>query len=117
MKHSGIRIAVMMAILASPIGVRADDASLSASDQSGSFHPPVRLKAGDDFVSVESPGYACPTVADVDGDGIEDLVVGQFRNGQMQFFKNIASVGQEPQFAKSQWLMTGEERATVPGVW
>lgn len=81
------------------------------------FEVPVRLKAGGEYVSVEAPGYACPTMADVDSDGKDDLVVGQFNQGHLQFFKNIAVDGQSPKFAAAQWLTTGEERAVVPGVW
>ncbi len=81
------------------------------------FTKPVRIKGGGEFVSVESPGYACPTMADVDGDGREDLVVGQFNQGHLKFYKNIAEKHQPPQFAAGEWLMTGDVRATVPGVW
>ena len=81
------------------------------------FASPTRIKAGDVFISVESPGYACPTVADVDGDGKVDLVVGQFRNGHMQFCRNIGATGKEPKFAAAEWLKTGDQRAEVPGVW
>jgi len=85
----------------------------SAKDQ---FEPPVRLKAGGEYIAVESPGYACPTMADVDGDGKPDLVVGQFRGGKMMFFRNVADSGQPPQFDAGQWLMTGDRPAQVPGV-
>jgi hypothetical protein len=81
------------------------------------FEKPVRLKAGDEFISVESPGYACPTMADVDGDGKDDLIVGQFSRGNMQFFKNVATVGESPEFAAAQWLKSGDDRLEVPGVW
>jgi len=81
------------------------------------FEAPVRIKAGDEFVSVESPGYACPTLADVDGDNKLDLVVGQFNKGHMQFCKNVAGEGETFKFDSPKWLMTGDEKAVVPGVW
>jgi hypothetical protein len=81
------------------------------------FEPPVRVKAGDQFVAVEAPGYACPTMADVDGDGKDDLVVGQFNQGHMQFCKNVAETGKAPKFAAAKWITSGNSRAVVPGVW
>lgn len=89
----------------------------SAEPAGYEFAEPVRIKAGGDFVSVESPGYACPTITDVDGDGKEDLVVGQFRSGHMQFCRNVSAKGEKPKFAAPEWIMTGEDRAEVPGVW
>ena len=88
-----------------------------ASPTAGEFESPVRIEAGGEVVSVGAPGYACPTMADVDGDGSEDLVVGQFRDGNMQFCRNIAATGEPPKFAAATWLMTGDSRAVVPGVW
>jgi hypothetical protein len=81
------------------------------------FENPVRLEADGQPIKVESPGYACPTVADVDNDGKLDLVVGQFNQGHMQFFKNLAEPGETPDLAAAEWLKTGAERAIVPGVW
>ena len=88
----------------------------SAEPSGYEFEYAVRIKAGDEYVSVESPGYACPTMADVDNDGKLDLVVGQFNGGKMKFCKNIAEKGATPKFAKSTWIMTGSEPAQVPGV-
>ena len=38
------------------------------------FDKPVMLKAGGKPIRVESPGYACPAWADLDGDGTIDLL-------------------------------------------
>jgi hypothetical protein len=89
----------------------------SAPDSGYAFEAPVRIKAGDEFISTEGPGYACPTMADVDGDGNNDLVVGQFNQGHMLFCKNIAASGERPQFAAAQWIQSEGQRAIVPGVW
>jgi hypothetical protein len=81
------------------------------------FDAPVRIKAGDEFVKVETPGFACPTMADVDQDGKMDLVVGQFASGKMKLFRNIAADSDTPEFAEGVWIKTGDEIAEVPGVW
>jgi len=40
------------------------------------FEAPYRLRTIDgEYVAVESPGYACPTLADIDDDGDLDLIV------------------------------------------
>jgi hypothetical protein len=77
------------------------------------FQPPVRLTAGDAAVRVESPGYAAPCWADVDGDGKKELLVGQFNKGKIRVFKHLGA----EKFAPGEWLQAGGEVAQVPGVW
>lgn len=77
------------------------------------FEKPVRLYGGDTAVRVESPGYAAPCWADVDGDGKKDLLVGQFNQGKIQVFKNLGA----GKLATSSWLMAEGKVAEVPGVW
>lgn len=77
------------------------------------FQPPVRLKAGDAAVRVESPGYAAPCWADVDADGKKELLVGQFAKGKIRVFKHQEA----EKFAAGEWLQAGGEVAEVPGVW
>ena len=77
------------------------------------FHPPVRLKADGVPIRVESPGYAAPCLADVDGDGKPDLLVGQFNGGKIQVFKGLGG----GKFATGTWLRAEGKAAEVPGVW
>lgn len=77
------------------------------------FSEPVRLKAGEDYVRVESPGWAYPCWHDFDRDGKKDLVVGQFHDGKMKLYKNLG----EGQLAAGEWLKAEGKVAEVPGVW
>jgi hypothetical protein len=77
------------------------------------FERPVRLKADGVAVRVESPGYAAPCWADVDGDGKKDLLVGQFNKGKIRVFKNLG----EGKLAAGDWLMAEGQVAEVPGIW
>ena len=77
------------------------------------FEAPVRLSAGGKFIRVESPGYACPCLYDIDGDGKKALIVGQFNQGKMMVYKGDGKGG----FAAGDWLRAGGKIAEVPGVW
>ena len=77
------------------------------------FQPPVRLTADGVPVRAESPGYAAPCWADIDGDGKKDLLVGQFHGGKIHFCKNLG----DGKLAKAQWLKAEGAVAEIPGVW
>ncbi len=77
------------------------------------FEKPLRLEAGGQPIKVESPGYAAPCLADLDGDGIKDLLVGQFRGGKIMVYPGQG----DGKFAEGVWLEAGGEVAEVPGVW
>jgi hypothetical protein len=77
------------------------------------FERPVRLEGGGEPVRVESPGYAAPCWADVDGDGKKDLLVGQFNGGKIQVYKNLG----DAELAAGSWLNAEGKVAEIPGVW
>ena len=99
----------MKRLLLSALLLGASTAFCSAAD----FEPPVRLKAGDAAIRVESPGYAAPCWADINGDGKKELLVGQFNQGKIRVFKHLGGV----KFAPGTWLQAGGKVAEVPGVW
>ena len=60
------------------------------------FEEPFQIETvtGDfDFAS-----HPDPCIADWDGDGLEDLIVGQFSGGKIKWWKNVGSLG-DPQFS------------------
>ena len=89
--------------------------SLAAADFS--FAQPRQLNGGDKAIEVESPGYAAPSLADLNGDGVADLLVGQFRDGKIGFYKGSKGENGKLSFGAHEWLQAGGEIAKIPGVW
>ncbi len=87
-------------------------AAMVAAD-AAEFATPVRLNGGGQAVRVESPGYAAPCWADIDGDGQKDLLVGQFNGGKIRVYRNQG----QNKFSAGQWLKADGKTAEVPGVW
>jgi hypothetical protein len=85
----------------------------SAAGSAADFAEPVMLKGGDKPIKVESPGYAFPCLADIDGDGKKELLVGQFAGGKMKVYKHLGDV----KFSEGKWLEVDGKPAEVPGVW
>ena len=99
----------MRRLLFSTMFVGCGFAAASAAD----FQPPVRLEAEGVAVRVESPGWAAPCWADLDGDGNKDLLVGQFSGGKIRVYKNLGA----GKLAAGEWLRAEGTVAEVPGVW
>jgi hypothetical protein len=57
--------------------------------------------------------YAAPLMVDWDGDGLEDLIVGQFEGGQIRFYPNSGIPG-DPSFEEFQYLRDGGSLLSVP---
>jgi len=79
----------------------------------GLFHPPVRLAAADGVIDHGAALAHCgPWVEDVDGDGLKDLIVGDF-SGYFTVYRNEGT-DKQPKYAKGEHLQAGGEDAKVP---
>lgn len=63
--------------------------------------PPVPIMAADEPLEVE--GFAAPFLGDFDGDGVKDLLVGQFHLGRLRIYRNTGT-NARPAFDSFQWF-------------
>lgn len=66
----------------------------------GSASKPVYQKTADDFAGVAAKNipYLMPAIADMDGDGKQDMILGQ-ENGKLLFYKNAGTSNGIPQMS------------------
>ena len=77
------------------------------------FHPPVRLTGADGVIdSGPSWGHSSPWVIDADGEGVNDLVVGDF-SGKFRLYRNEGT-NKQPRYAKAVPPQAGGVDAKVP---
>ncbi len=75
--------------------------------------PPIKATINDKPLRIESPGYAAPCFADIDGDGKKELLVGQYKDGKIQIFPHLGG----NKFASGKWLKADDKIIKIPGVW
>ncbi|HUG92943.1 MAG TPA: FG-GAP-like repeat-containing protein [Planctomycetaceae bacterium] len=73
---------------------------------------PIRIEAGGKPIDVEI-GHAAPWLGDFDGDGINDLLVGQFGDGKLRVYRNLGT-NAAPRFEDFTWFQAGDGDGTVP---
>ena len=76
------------------------------------LEPPIRLRSGDDFIDTDI-GHAAPHIADFDGDGLDDLLVGQFGDGKLRIYRNVGT-NKFPIYKQLSWFEAGGELVKVP---
>jgi hypothetical protein len=81
-------------------------------DAPGEFAPPVRVEAVGKPIDTEV-GHAAPFVGDIDGDGVEDLLVGQFGSGILWVYRNEGTNGR-PKLAAGVKFKEGRDDGRVP---
>ncbi|MHC4556600.1 MAG: FG-GAP repeat domain-containing protein [Planctomycetota bacterium] len=74
--------------------------------------PPVRLEAAGKPIDTDI-GHAAPFVCDFDGDGLKDLLVGQFGEGILWVYRN-ESTNSEPKLVAGVKFKEGKEEGRVP---
>jgi hypothetical protein len=83
-----------------------------APDFAGELLPPVRLHAAGKPIDVEV-GHAAPFIADFDGDGVRDLLVGQMGDGVLWIYRNIGT-NANPRYASGVMFKNGGPDGCVP---
>jgi hypothetical protein len=87
-------------------------AALTAGASGGGLAPPVELTCDGKPIDVDV-GHSAPCVADLDGDGLPDLLVGQFGGGKLRIYRNVGEAG-KPEFREFTWFQAGGALGTVP---
>jgi hypothetical protein len=83
------------------------------ADDRDELAPPVPIMAEGKPIDVQLSGHSAPFVGDIDGDGVRDLLVGQFNGGQLRIYRNHGTNAQ-PRFEEYTWFKAGAELGRVP---
>jgi len=73
---------------------------------------PFKVMAGGKAIDVPV-GHAAPFFVDFDGDGLKDLLVGQFGEGRLRIYKNVGKRG-APAFETFVLFKAAGDVVTVP---
>jgi hypothetical protein len=86
--------------------------SAGGDDPAKELLPPVRLEAAGKPIDTDI-GHAAPYVVDFDGDGVKDLLVGQFGDGILWIYRNVGTNAQ-PKLAAGVKFKDGNKDGRVP---
>jgi hypothetical protein len=101
---------IMLRVLILVLGGLMATAGISLSSE---LAEPVRLEAAGKPIDATEIGHAAPFVCDFDGDGLKDLLVGQFKDGLLWIYRNEGT-NSEPKLAVGVKFKEGKEDGRVP---
>jgi hypothetical protein len=78
----------------------------------GGLSAPFPVEARGGTIDVEG-GHAVPFLHDLDGDGLSDLLVGQFAGGKLRIYRNVGSRG-APRFEDFSFFRAAGAEASIP---
>jgi hypothetical protein len=78
------------------------------------FADEVRVEAGGAPIDVAGYRGAAPFVGDFDGDGLNDLLVGQYDQGRLRIYRNVGT-RDKPRFDDFEWFRVNGQIAELPG--
>jgi hypothetical protein len=86
--------------------------ALALALQGPDLAPPFLVEAGGAPIDVAG-GNSAPCLHDMDGDGLLDLLVGQFDDGGVRYYRNVGAHG-APRFGEFRFLKAGDGLLRVP---
>ncbi|KAF0243587.1 MAG: hypothetical protein FD180_3235 [Planctomycetota bacterium] len=100
-------VPLVVFLLVAAEGVRADDI---ASNQ---LAAPFAAEAGGKPIDLaDGVGHSAPLFVDWDGDGLKDLLVGQFGAGKLRIYRNTGKKD-APAFEKFEWFQAAGKDGVV----
>jgi hypothetical protein len=84
-----------------------------AGELAADLDGPVQIMADEKPIDVQRDGHSAPFVGDFDGDGVNDLLVGEFQDGRLRIYRNLGTKAQ-PRFDQYEWFRAGAELGKIP---
>jgi hypothetical protein len=77
---------------------------------------PRLLEAAGEPLVLPGVSGVSPCVGDWNGDGLDDLLLGDCRAGGLRLYRNIGTCT-APKYAAAEWVQVGDEKLRLPTPW